>query len=232
MRNGIPIFLGYFPVAFSFGITAVGMGLSVSDASIMSFTNLTSTGQFAGLGIIVGGASLAEMAITQLVINMRYFLMSVSLSQKYGAQTKMLARLAAAFFVTDEIFALAASRKGVLTASYLSGIGIAAYMGWTSGTVLGAIAGNVLPTAVTNALGISLYGMLIALVIPTAKKSLSVVFVVFTAVIISCAFKYIPFINNISYGFAIIISTIAASVFGALLFPVNETDDNEKEGAA
>lgn len=228
MRDGIPIFLGYISVAFSFGIMAVGMGLSVFETTIISFTNLTSAGQFAGIAIISRGAGLIEMAITQLVINARYFLMSVSLSQKYDEKTKTISRLGAAFFVTDEIFALAASRKEILTAAYMAGMGVISSAGWSGGTLLGAAAGNFLPTEITNAFSIALYGMFIALFIPAAKKSMPVAFVVFIAIAVSCALKYIIFADKISYGFSIIIATITASVIGALMFPIADEEDEDK----
>ncbi len=227
VKDGIPIFLGYVAVSFSFGIIAVSSGLSVFEAVLISLTNLTSAGQFAGVGIIAAGAGFVEMALTQLVINMRYFFMSSALSQKYGRNTGMSVRMGAAFFVTDEIFAVAAGREARLTGSYMAGIGIISATGWTVGTLTGAAAGDIFPAWITDSLSIALYAMFIAIVMPAAKKQISVLLVVFLAAAVSCSLYFIPLFHGLSYGFRIIIAALTASVAGALLFPVQEEAENE-----
>ena len=112
LQDGIPIGLGYFAVSFTFGIMAIQSGLTAWQAVLISLTNLTSAGQFAGIGIIAAGGSLWEMALTQLVINLRYCLMSFSLSQKLEKGVSNGHRLAVAFGVTDEIFGVSASQEG------------------------------------------------------------------------------------------------------------------------
>ncbi|MEE0970022.1 MAG: AzlC family ABC transporter permease [Clostridia bacterium] len=179
LRDGIPIFLGYLSVSFAFGITAMTMGLTIIEALLISMTNLTSAGQLAGLPIIAGSGSLIELAVTQLVINLRYSLMSVSLSQKLGESVKMRHRFLIAFGNTDEIFAVSTSKPEMLGRKYFFGLILMPYIGWSSGTLLGAVAGNILPQAVISALGIAIYGMFIAILVPAAKSILQQHFVSF-----------------------------------------------------
>lgn len=225
MSHGIPIALGYLSVSFGFGIMAVKSGLSILAAAAISITNLTSAGQAAGVSIIAAGGTLIEMALTQLVINIRYSLMAISLSQKLDGTFTTGRRLIAAYGITDEIFGVASSQKGKITASYMYGLIFISFLGWTTGTVLGASAGQLLPEAVTNAMGIVLYGMFLAIIIPPSRKSRKILTVVVIAAAISVLFKYL--ITEVSGGFAVIISAVAASAAGALLFPVSDEEADE-----
>ena len=166
VRRGLPVGVGYFSVSFGFGAMAAANGVKALDAALISATNLTSAGQFAGLTLILASAGLWELILTMLVINSRYALMSLSLSQKMGARIGVLPRFAIAFFNTDEIFALAMAESQPLTVPFLLGLGLTPFIGWTGGTLLGALAGSVLPLAVRTALGVMLYGMFIAIVVP------------------------------------------------------------------
>ena len=170
LRHGLPIGLGYLSVSFAFGIFSLGQGLSIWETLLISMTNLTSAGQLAGVPIIAAGGSLAELAVTQLVINLRYSLMSVSLSQKLHESVDLPHRFAVAFFNTDEVFAVASSRTEPLTKSYLYGLGVCPYLGWSLGTLAGALAGDILPASLTSALGITIYGMFVAIVIPAMRE--------------------------------------------------------------
>lgn len=221
-RDGIPIALGYLSVSFTFGMMATEKGIPALAAVLISMTNLTSAGQFAGLGLIVGGGTLLEMGMTQLVINLRYALMSVSLSQKFDKSITFLNRLAIAFGVTDEIFAVAANQQGKVGKKYMFGLITAPYFGWTLGTLIGAAASALLPVSLRSALGIAIYGMFLAIIVPAAKKSRPVLLVVLAAVAISCLFRFIPQLKNVSSGFVIIIAGVAASLLGALIAPVQE----------
>lgn len=219
IKDGIPIGLGYFSVSFSFGILAVACGLNWWEALLISMTNLTSAGQFAGLTIMVAGGPLVELAISQFIINLRYALMSISLSQKVSKGFGGVSRAILGFSITDEIYAVAMGHDGVVTRSYFTGLCIIPYIGWALGTLGGAICGNILPEIICDALGIALYGMFIAIVIPPMKKDSKIVIVVLAAIAISLMFNYVPVINKISSGFAIIISAILAAAIGALLYP-------------
>lgn len=226
--DGLPICLGYFAVSFSVGIQASAQGIPFLWALVISMTNLTSAGQAAGIGIIASGGSLVEMALAQLTINSRYFLMSLSLSQRLDRNFNIFHRMAASFGVTDEIFAVASSKPHNISPKYMYGLIFLPYIGWSAGTLLGAVVGSILPDMITNALGIALYGMFIAIVVPPVKANPRLLLVVGPAVLISCLIYYIPALGFISGGFSIIISTVIAAVIGALLFPI-ETEDAADE---
>lgn len=224
LKDGIPIGLGYLSVSFSFGISAVSQGLSAWAAAIISMTNLTSAGQVAGLTIIAAAGTLLEMALAQLIINMRYALMSLSLSQKLSGSFTTPHRFLASFGITDEIFAVASGKGREITPGYMYGLIFLPFICWTSGTLLGGIAGSVLPEIICSALGIAIYGMFVAIFVPPARKSAGVLAAVLISVSLSCCFRYIPLFSGISSGFAIIICTLAASAVCAALFPVKEAD--------
>ncbi len=221
LKDGLPIALGYISVSFTFGIAAVAGGLPVGIAILISMTNLTSAGQFAGLNLILSGGSLFEMALTQLVINARYALMSLSLTQKFSSSVNRFTRSLLAFGNTDEIFAVASSNEKDVGAKYFLGLMTLPYFGWALGTALGALAGNILPGSVTSALGIAIYGMFIAIIIPPAKKFKPILKVIILAVISSTILHFLP----ISSGFSIIICAVVASLYGALRHPVKEGEN-------
>ena len=224
IRDGIPIGLGYASVSFAFGILAVDKDLTVSEAVLISLTNLTSAGQFAGLTIIAELGTLVEMALSQFIINLRYMLMAISLSQKVD-DFKGIWRWILGFAITDEIFAVAIQNPGKIKRNYFMGLTIIPIIGWTLGTLGGALLGNILPAIITNALGVALYGMFIAVVVPKARDDSHVFVAVCIAVAISVALKYIPAFVNLSGGFAIIICTVVASLIAAVLFPVEVSED-------
>ena len=232
LRDGVPIGLGYFSVSMTFGILCVLDGLPVWAAVAISMTNLTSAGQFAGLSLICAHSSLFEMALTQLVINLRYALMSLSLSHKLPRTVRLPGRLGISYFITDEIFAVAASQPGEVGGRYFSGLAIMPYLGWTLGTLCGAVASGLLPDSVRSAFGIALYGMFLAIVIPVARKSRAVLGVVCLAVALSCAMRFVPLLNSISSGFAIILCTVIAAGLGAVLAPVPDREEEEDHADA
>ncbi|NLV50501.1 MAG: AzlC family ABC transporter permease [Clostridiales bacterium] len=222
MRDGVPIGLGYLSVSITFGMMACGTGMPVWAAVLISMTNLTSAGQFAGLPLMLGGSGLFEMALAQLVINIRYSVMSFSLTQKLHKSVTLSKRLLIAFFNTDEIFAVASGQRGEVGARYMYGLAVVPYIGWTLGTLLGGVAANVLPDFLVSAFGIAIYGMFIAIFVPPAKKSRAVFTVVLIAAALSCVFRWLPALAGFPSGFAIIICAIAASVSGALIAPIGE----------
>lgn len=224
IRDGIPIALGYLSVAFAFGIQAVGIGLSPLQAMLISMTNVTSAGQLAGINLMALGAPLTEMALTQLTINLRYALMSLSLSQKLDGSMTTIHRVLFSFCNTDEIFAVASSQDGRVGKWYLYGLMLTPYFGWSLGTLLGAVAGTLLPMFFRTALGIAIYGMFLAIFIPASRKSRAVAIVVLISAGLSICFKYIPLFQMIPSGYAIILCAVAASCVGAALFPVKEAE--------
>jgi len=198
------------------------------QAILISMTNVTSAGQLAAVPIIAGGGTLIELAVTQLVINLRYSLMSVSLSQKMKKSVGLLDKLIIAFVNTDEVFAVASGQKGRVGKSYLYGLIITPYIGWSMGTIFGAVAGNLLPAIVISSLGIAIYAMFVAIVVPPMKKSKPTALCVLVAVILSCMFRYIPVLNKVPSGFTIIICAAAASALFAFLAPVEEEEDDDE----
>lgn len=230
--KGIPVCLGYLPVSFTFGLMAVSGGLARWLTIFTSLSNLTSAGQFAGVQLIFAGAGLFEIALTTFVINMRYMLMSLSLSQKIAEGTQLWKRLIFGFGITDEIFAIASIEKKKLTAAYMFGLMTTPIFGWTLGTALGAFTSGILPARLAAAMGIALYAMFIAIIIPPAKKSKAVMITIIEATVIMCIFKYVHFFDFISDGFKIIIATMFAAGISAAFFPVKEEDTMEADDTA
>ncbi len=220
--DGIPIGLGYLSVSFAFGIFAVNSGLLAGEAALISMTCLTSAGQLAAVPIITGGGSLLELAISQIVINLRYSLMSISLSQKLDDSVTALDRFFIAYFNTDEIFAVASGQVGKVTSFYMYGLGAMPWVGWSGGTIIGALAGNILPPIVTAALGVAIYGMFIAIVVPVARQEPGVALCVAIAVALSCLFAFAPALQAVPSGFTVIICAVAASALMAVLAPIPE----------
>lgn len=224
MKAGLPVCIGYFSVSFGFGAMAIAQGLEIWHAILISASNLTSAGQFAGLTVIATGAAILEMILIQLVINSRYALMSLALGQRLGPKVSTGKRLLAAFFNTDEVFALGMSRGKDLTTSFFVGAGVVAALGWISGTAMGAVAGSLLPESLRMALGVMLYGMFVAIVVPQAKTERSILVCAVLALGLSCLFAWIPLLKQISQGLAIVICTVLAAALCAVLFPVKDEE--------
>lgn len=229
LKDGIPIGLGYFAVSFTFGIMAAGTGLTLWQSTVMSLANLTSAGQFAGLGIIAAGAPFAEMAATQFIINLRYCLMSCSLSQKLETATPLFHRLLIGYGVTDEIFGVSVLRPGALNPWYSYGLLMAAVPGWTLGTAAGAVLKGLLPERVLSALSVTLYSMFLAVIIPPAKKNRILAGVIAVSMALSLTFSLIPALQSISSGIRLMILTVVTAGGAAILFPVPGEGEGSNE---
>lgn len=226
MRDGIPICLGYFAVSFALGIAGRGVGMNAVQAFVMSLTMVASAGQFAAITLIGAGAGIIEMITTTIVVNLRYLLMSCSLTQKLSPETKLLHRLALSYCMTDEIFGLSISVDGFLQPVYTYGITMISVSGWCLGTVLGVVAGNILPALVTNALGVAMYGMFLAIIIPPAKENHFLGALVAVSMAASGLFSILPYLKAISSGFRVIILTILIAGIAAVIHPIEEPGDN------
>lgn len=229
IRDGIPICLGYIAVSFTFGIMTGNAGLSIWEAVLISASNVTSAGQFAGLNLILASASYMEMAVTQLIINLRYCLMSCALSQKFSPETPFFHRFFVAFGVTDEIFAVSVLRNDMYSPFYSYGVMSVAVPGWVLGTFLGIISGNLLPARIVSALSVALYGMFIAVIIPPTKENKVLAGIVVISMVMSCIFTYAPVLSKISSGFRIIILTILIAGAAAYFFPVPDEEHTKEE---
>lgn len=227
VREGIPIGLGYLSISFGFGITAVSKGLSVLEVLLISMTNLTSAGQVAGVTVLVTAGTLLEMFLTQLVINMRYALMGISLTQRLDASCTRARRAWMSFGLTDEIFALAASKPYAVGSSYYSGLMIAPYVGWSMGTLLGSMAGRLLPEELLLSMSMMVYAMFIAVMLPPAKKEKGVLGAILLAVALSCGFSFLPLLKNVSQSIAIILCAVISAAVMALLCPLPVEDEDE-----
>ena len=226
-RDGIPIALGYLSVAFAFGMLAIEKGFPFWSPVLISFTSFTGTGQFAGIDLIASGAGFIEILCTLFIINARYTLMSLSLSQKLSSKITLWQRLIIAFGNTDEIYAVSMQQNCLLNFRYLTGLIICSYSGWILGTILGAFASNLLPAMIISALGIALYAMFIAIIIPPAKEFPPIAKIILLSVLMSCLFRYVPMLNKVGSGWVIIICGVVSSAIGALLYPVKAVETQE-----
>ena len=226
IKSGIPIGLGYLSVSFTFGIMAITCGLNVWQAVMVSALTLTSAGQLAGVQIMTHPGMYIDMLISQLTINLRYAFMSVSLTQKLEPAFKSVHKWLLGFFITDEIYAVVSAEKEV-SKIYFLGVVVTPFFGWTIGTLLGAMIGNILPELILNSLSIAIYGMFIAIILPPCKKDYKLLIVVLIAIALSCIFTFVPVINTISSGLIISICAVLSAIIGAILFPVKESDNNE-----
>lgn len=222
LRDGVPIGLGYFAVAFTLGITAGKAGMNALQSSLMSALMLASAGEFAAISMIGSGAGFMEMIITTVVINMRYLLMSSALSQKVQQNRPFFHRIFMSYAVTDEIFGISMAVPGKLNPFYQYGAACVAAPGWVLGTFLGTVVGMILSAPVMSAMSVAIYGMFLAVVIPPARKDKIIAAVVVVSMAVSFLFQSIPGLKNISSGFQIILLTVLISAAAAVLFPVKE----------
>lgn len=227
IKDGLPVCIGYLAVAFAFGISAVSQGLSGVQATLISMTNVTSAGQLAAVPIIMSNGAFYELALSQLIINLRYALMSVSLSQRFDKSVTTFDRFVFSFVNTDEVFAIGASNPELLNRKYMYGLILTPYLGWSIGTIIGAVAGSILPQVLINALNLAIYGMFIAIVVPAAHGNKNILLCVAISVALSCCFKYIPILSKVQSGFAIIICALAAACIMAAVAPTGEEQQNE-----
>ena len=228
IQDGVPIGLGYLSVSFTFGMMAVSNGIPVEAAVVISLTNVTSAGQFSGLTLMLAHGSYVELALSQFIINLRYALMSLSLTQKVDRHMKTHERALIAYGVTDEIFALASSTYERVGKWYMAGLIAFPVFCWTLGTFLGGAASTLLPEAIRSALGIAIYGMFLAIIIPPAKQNKAVLAVVVAAMVMSTLFKVIPLLSKVSSGFVIIITTLIVAGAAAYFCPIEGEKEEEK----
>lgn len=223
-RDGIPIGLGYFAVAFSLGIAAKKAGLTAWEGLLTSLLNNASAGEYAAFTLIAADAAYAEMALITLVTNARYLLMSVALSQRLSPQTGLWPRLLLGFGVTDEIFGISVSREAPLDVRYPFGAMLIAVPCWAAGTALGIIAGRLLPVRVVSALSVALYGMFMAVFTPPARRDRAVRLVVLSGFVLSAVMAYAPIVSALSEGTRTILLTVLLAAAAAWLCPIADPE--------
>ena len=219
VKDGVPIALGYFSVSMAFGLTVALSGLPIWSAVLISMTNLTSAGQFAGVNILLVLGALTELALTTLIINLRYSLMSLSVSQRVEERMSIWKRMIFSFAITDEVFAVSMQHKGTITSAYMAGLVLTPPIGWTLGTLTGAVLTSFMPPVLSSSMGIALYAMFIA------NKNVMIASVM--AILMSVIFSYAPMLKSISSGWSIIIITLTVSAAAAFLFPVADEEGEE-----
>ena len=227
MRAGIPISLGYFAVSIALGIAAKNAGIGSLQAALTSLLINASAGEYAGFTLIAAGASYLEVTLMEAVANARYLLMSASLSQKLRPGVGTLQRLLLGFTVTDEIFGVSIAQPEPLDPCFTYGCFIVATTGWTGGTFLGAVLGDILPVSVLSALSVALYGMFVSVFVPEARKNRVVCGLIAISFAASFAAAYLPFISDIPEGIRVIALTVIISLLAAILFPIREGKEEQ-----
>ena len=226
IRDGIPIALGYFAVSFTLGILAKKAGITAFQAMLATGLTNASAGGYAAFNLIGEDGGYLALALTELIVNARYLLMSCALSQKLSPKTSTLHRMLVAFNVTDEVFGISVSVPGTLNPFYNYGASSVSIPGWALGTFFGVIMGNVLPASIVSALSVGLYGMFLAIIIPPAKKNKVIAGIIPVSMIASFGFAYLPKVSQISSGMRVIILTVTISLACAILFPIKEDEEN------
>ena len=220
MRDGIPIGLGYFAVAFSLGITAKAIGLSPITCMITSVLCHASAGEYAVYTVIGDNAAYIEMAVMVLIANARYLLMSCAMSQRMEPSLSFFHRLFMGFGITDELFAISIARPGMLNPNYMYGGMLVAIPMWAMGSGLGCFSGEVLPEKIVSALSVALFGMFLAIIIPPARQDRIIMVIIMICFAASFTLYKLPLTASISGGTRIIILTTVIAAAAALIKPV------------
>lgn len=224
LKGGLPIGIGYFAVSFTLGIVMQNAGLTAFEGALMSLLNNTSAGEAAGTVIIGNNGSYIELAMSQLIINLRYLLMSAALILHVDKNLSLKHRLLMSLDITDEVFALSITQSHPLSPFFSYGVMCSTIPFWAAGTALGIMFGNILPAAIVKALSIALYAMFVAVVIPPCKSDKKLIIVVCVSMVLSFLFANLPYVSKLSEGNRIIILTIILGGIFAFVFPHNEEE--------
>jgi 4-azaleucine resistance transporter AzlC len=226
VRTAVPILIGYFPAAMTYGLIAKNMDIDLLHTCLMSIMVFAGASQFMALNLIKSGVAMGEIIIATLLMNFRHFLMSASLSSKLEEKPRFLPLIA--FGITDETFAIASTREHELSSGFLIGLESMAYSSWITGTAIGHTLGRVLPQAIQRSLGIALYALFIAILVPAAKRS-------FRAVVIALLSAGVHVLASelrlVSSGWNIIIAILVGAAIGSLLFSEPAVGESNGAGA-
>ena len=229
--NGLPVALGYIPLAFSFGTIAISGGYNFIVPTIMSMLSFTGAGQMAGIQMMIQAASLVSIFFVNLVINARYLVMSLSMNNHITEKMLFWKRMFIAFGMTDENFSVASLYTGKLTFGFFAGLILSSYSGWVLGTLVGAVLMQVMPPIIQEALSVTIYAMFCGLLLPSIKKDKAVALIAVISVAISCMFWFIPALSSLPSGINIIVPTVIAAAIGAWLFPIKQEQASDKQEA-
>ncbi|MEO4054229.1 AzlC family ABC transporter permease [Solibacillus sp. CAU 1738] len=225
LKAGMPIAIGYFPVAITFGLLAKSTGLSLFEAMAMSIFVYAGASQYISLTLISKGVDPIVIVLNTFVVNFRHFLMSASLNEKMAADKKWRKGIFA-FLVTDETFSVLATRKEErLPLAFGCGVNIAAYTSWWLFTAVGHLIGANLPLFLQSAMSIALYAMFIGLLVPSMKGNRKIVILAASAALINCLFYWT---NWLTTGWAIIVSALASALIVEIVY---RRFDKKKKGA-
>ena len=227
LRDGIPIGLGYFVVSFSLGIIAKEAGLTPVDGFFASFFSAASAGEYIGFIMIMGSAPYINTFIMSVITNARYMLMTTAMTQRFSEKTPVWQRVLVAFYATDEIFGANIGRPGCIVPAYSYGLAVVAVPLWSIGTSLGIVAGNVLPTRAVSALGVALYGMFLAIIVPPSKKDKTVLVAVIASFICSYFCGILPVISQWNTSTTMILLTVVISSIAAIVKPIQDEGEEE-----
>lgn len=228
-RDGVPIALGYFAVAFSLGIIAKRAGLTAVEGFISSFFTRASAGEYGVYTLIAVSASYVELVAMSVVTNLRYLLMSAALTQKIAPGTSLLKRILMACCITDEVFGISINHQGYTPPAYTYSAALISTLFWASGCTAGIVAGGVLPQDMVSALSVSLYGMFLAIIIPPAKRDRNVMYAIIVGSVLSGLCAVTPIVSELSPGSRIIMLTVLISAIVAWLKPIKMEDDGNGE---
>ena len=227
LRDGFPIGMGYYAVAFSLGISARNAGLSAAQGFLASILNHASAGEYALFSLIAAHAAYWEVALVIFITNARYLLMGAALSQLFSPSIRFLHRPLVGFCITDEIFGLGIAGSGWLSPAYIYSAFLVADLCWASGTASGIVAGNILPAQVVSDLSVAIYGMFLAIIIPPIKQDRVLLPIILVSFASSFAFTVLPAVSRLSAGMRTILLTVAISCLAAWLAPVKEKSTEE-----
>ena len=222
LHDGIPIGLGYLAVSFGLGISCRTAHLSPFQGFLLSLLNNASAGEYGGITVIAGDAGFLMMVLMMLVVNARYMLMSCALSQHLAPGTSLAQRLFLAFDLTDELFGISIAQPGYLSVWYYAGAMCAAIPGWSLGTVLGVLTGNLMPQWAVSGCSVMLFGMFLAIIIPEGKRSRVVLGCIAVSFASGWLASVLPVVREWSEGMRILLLTVVISAGAALLFPRKE----------
>ena len=221
-RDGIPIALGYLAVSFGLGISCRAAALTPFQGFLLSLLNNASAGEYGGITIMAADEGFLVMAAMMLVINARYLLMSCALSQHLSPNTPLGFRLLIGFDMTDELFGIAIAQPGYLNVWYFIGAMCAAIPGWSFGTLLGVLCGNLMPQWAASGFSVMLFGMFLAIIIPEGKKNRVVLGCIAVSFLLAYAATKLPLLCQLSDGMRILLLTVVISAAAAILFPHKE----------